>query len=230
MHESTSRRSQTQASRLSLSVQLHSNTLNSPSNDTWPQDKVFLLGKLTPALVLNFLIEGKSHRQAVLTGLTLATQSPAPGEIKQIQHGPGLEASKNRYAISHQVAHSKGLEVTSEEVDKGQSWTNFISCRVWANHACWAKHLLHTQVFPFWSNFHLISGLCCISLCCFTPDLLDLGFALRIPHQNHWIMYDSWGPVCDNFLFRDIVLIGIGIHLFIHSVTIDWTHQMYQEL
>lgn len=82
---------------------------------------MFPLGKLPPALVLDFLIEGKSYRQAVLAGLTLATQSPAPGEIKLIEHGPGLEASKNRYAVSHQVAHSKGLEVTSEEVDKDQS-------------------------------------------------------------------------------------------------------------
>ena len=35
-----------------------------------------------------------SRKHAVLTRLTLATQSPVPGETKLIQHSPRLEAYK----------------------------------------------------------------------------------------------------------------------------------------
>ena len=105
---------------------------------------------------------------------------------------------------------------------KGQSWTlanqgprPYFECAGFEQTTP-AKPLLRTQVFPFWSSFHLISGLCCTSRGCFSPDFLDLGFSFRWPHQNHWIN-DSWGPVYDNFLFRDIALRLIHIYLFIES-------------
>lgn len=102
----------------------------------------------------------------------------------------GLKHTKQ----SHQVTYSKGSEIISQEIVKGQSWTlanqgprPYFECAGFEK-TIPAKPLLHTQVFPFWSSFHLLSGLCCTSMCCFSSDLLDLGFAFRSPHQNHWII------------------------------------------
>lgn len=131
-----------------------------------------------------------SHKHAVLTRLTLATQSPVQERQNWYSTAWGLKHTKQ----SLQVTHSKGSEIISQEMVKGQSWTlasqgprPYFECAGFEQ-TIPAKPLLRTQVFPLWSSFHLLSGLCCTSMCCFWSDLLDLGFAFRSPHQNHWII------------------------------------------
>lgn len=55
---------------------------------------VFPTKKLHPSLGFRILNDGQSHRHVAPMGLTLATQSSAPPEVKLTQHGPGPRVYK----------------------------------------------------------------------------------------------------------------------------------------
>ena len=81
-----------------------------------------------------------SHKHAVLTRLTLATQSPVPGETKLIQHSPRLGANK---AVSSGHAFQALKDYFPEDgqgpiLNLGQSRAKALlwMCRLWAKHTC----------------------------------------------------------------------------------------------